>query len=349
MLKLYRGTTLVAQADTVCTPERIRYAPAGGVLPGDYFVAGLRVRRRRPAGRAAHLQRHDHARHEHAADAVHRALATTFARHAAAQRARRRPVGQPEHRHARGVVLEGEQQPRATATRWSATSRRARRGTTTPKLNASTSNTTSATTRARPSRGPTRSQPGADPVPAHQPGAGLHASRGPTPGSTRRLQPGHAVRRRRSCRGESFDIAAAVDEPVRPAQPDARLGLHLGFTEDNWNAQDVELRPDRGVPRERRGPRQRAGRAAVAPPAVYAAARNNANMIDAARRLALDHEHVPVAAGGGRLLRPVRRRRLRRRRDRPRVRPHDREPHDRQGQPAAPATTRARWASRPAT
>ena len=38
VLRLYRGTTLVAQADTLTTPERIRYAPAGGCPAGDYFV-----------------------------------------------------------------------------------------------------------------------------------------------------------------------------------------------------------------------------------------------------------------------------------------------------------------------
>ena len=38
VLRLYRGDTLVAQADTLTTPERIRYAPAAGVPAGDYFV-----------------------------------------------------------------------------------------------------------------------------------------------------------------------------------------------------------------------------------------------------------------------------------------------------------------------
>jgi extracellular elastinolytic metalloproteinase len=38
ILRLYHGTTRVAQADTLATPERIRYAPAGGPAPGDYFV-----------------------------------------------------------------------------------------------------------------------------------------------------------------------------------------------------------------------------------------------------------------------------------------------------------------------
>jgi hypothetical protein len=38
VLKLFRGTTEVAEADTVRTPERIRYSPDGGVPAGDYFV-----------------------------------------------------------------------------------------------------------------------------------------------------------------------------------------------------------------------------------------------------------------------------------------------------------------------
>jgi extracellular elastinolytic metalloproteinase len=38
VLKLFRDTTQVAEADTVRTPERIRYAPEGGVPAGDYFV-----------------------------------------------------------------------------------------------------------------------------------------------------------------------------------------------------------------------------------------------------------------------------------------------------------------------
>jgi len=38
VLRLLRGDTLVAEADTVSTPERIRYAPEGGVPAGDYYV-----------------------------------------------------------------------------------------------------------------------------------------------------------------------------------------------------------------------------------------------------------------------------------------------------------------------
>jgi extracellular elastinolytic metalloproteinase len=38
VLNLYQGDTRVAQADALFTPERIRYAPAGGPAPGNYFV-----------------------------------------------------------------------------------------------------------------------------------------------------------------------------------------------------------------------------------------------------------------------------------------------------------------------
>ena len=77
VLKLFSGTTLVAEADTITTPERIRYAPAGGVPAGDYFVqvcdfgdgaargrsraptpapsARQQPRRRRPTSRAGRL------------------------------------------------------------------------------------------------------------------------------------------------------------------------------------------------------------------------------------------------------------------------------------------------------
>jgi extracellular elastinolytic metalloproteinase len=38
VLRLFQGDTLLQEADTGSTPERIRYAPAGGVPAGDYFV-----------------------------------------------------------------------------------------------------------------------------------------------------------------------------------------------------------------------------------------------------------------------------------------------------------------------
>jgi len=38
VLRLYRGDELLVEADMRLTPEQIRYEPAGGVPPGDYFV-----------------------------------------------------------------------------------------------------------------------------------------------------------------------------------------------------------------------------------------------------------------------------------------------------------------------
>ena len=74
VLKLFLGTSLVAQADTLpharADPLRARRRRPGRRLPRP----GVRVRRRRPAGRAAHVLGHRHARRQHAARALHRAL-----------------------------------------------------------------------------------------------------------------------------------------------------------------------------------------------------------------------------------------------------------------------------------
>ena len=97
-------------------------------------------------------------------------------------------------------------------------------------------------------------------------------------------------------------------QPVRHAQPDARLvlppRLHRG-------------RP--GTCRRPTAARRRlggdAGAAATPRPAAAVRrrlrGRNNANQITPPRRRAADHQHVPVAADAGGLLRAVRRRRLR--------------------------------------
>ena len=101
---------------------------------------------------------------------------------------------------------------------------------------------------------------------------------------------------------------------------------HLGFTEATWNMQNDNFGrgglgndPEQGNaqaggisggPPELRGPRQR-------------------QPDHPARRAGADHQHVPVAADRGLVLRPVRRRRLRHVGDRPRVHPRDHQPHDR--------------------
>ena len=61
------------------------------------------------------------------------------------------------------------------------------------------------------------------------------------------------------------------------------------------------------------------------------ASRDNANQITPADGIAADHQHVPVAADRGLVLRAVRRRRLRHVGDRARVHPRDLQPHGRPG------------------
>jgi hypothetical protein len=100
------------------------------------------------------------------------------------------------------------------------------------------------------------------------------------------------------------------------------FSYYLGFTEQNWNAQSSNF----GNTETWQEGDPLIGNA-VRRPDRHA---DNANMARCPTAL-VDHEHVHVAADRGLVLRTLRRRRLRPGRDRPRVRPHDREPHDRQG------------------
>ena len=180
VLKLFRGTTLVAQADTVRTPERIRYAPATGVPPGDYFVQVCEFGDGAPPAEPRDVLRHDHARHEHAARGrTPRAGTRSAAPRRTTPSTPTRGTTRAPTRARSGAGRRAA--PRATATTWSATWRRARRGTST---RSSTRRPTrrSATTRGRPSRGPTaasRAPPSSSP-PAR---SGTTASRGRTPGA----------------------------------------------------------------------------------------------------------------------------------------------------------------------
>ncbi len=125
--------------------------------------------------------------------------------------------------------------------------------------------------------------------------------------------------------GTTNDISAAVTNLFVMHNRMHDWSYNLGFTEGTWNAQQSNF----GGPLLGNDPVD--GRAQSG--AVVPGSRDNANMYDPARRRAFDHQHVPLAAGGGGLLRTVRRRRLRHGGHRPRVRPHDREPDDRQGLP----------------
>ena len=82
----------------------------------------------------------------------------------------------------------------------------------------------------------------------------------------------------RSHVGKSFDVSAAVTNLFTMHNRMHDLSYLLGFTEENWNAQESNFGLDRGVPRERPGHRRRAGRRGAAAAGVYADARNNANM-----------------------------------------------------------------------
>ena len=150
------------------------------------------------------------------------------------------------------------------------------------------------------------------------------------------------------CNPAVFDVAAAqrhrrgAGEPVRDAQPDARLGVPPRLHRGRLEPAVVQLRP------RRRG--ERSASAATPRPAASAAARRlrrarQREPDHAAGRHGADHQHVPVAADRGRVLRAVRGRRLRHVGDRARVHPRDLQPHGRrpERQPVR-QPGRARWA-----
>ena len=138
------------------------------------------------------------------------------------------------------------------------------------------------------------------------------------------------------------DADAAVTQPVRHAQPHARLGLPARLHRGG-------LEPAGGQPRARPGLGGDAeqGRAQAGALERQPQQRQPGH---AARRPAADHEHVPVAAGGRRRVPAVRRRRLRHDRDRPRVHPRDHQPDDRRpGRRDRRRSRAARWARPGAT
>ena len=319
----------VAEQDTVRTPERIRYAPDGGVPAGDYGVQvcefGDGARRSRPR----HVHGHDRARRPPPRPSLHRALARVPGQPAAGA-ARAGPVEQPEHRHAREPLLEAEHdagglRPRRRQPRLAlAVGLRRRDGRAVEHDERQQRPTAESWTDAGAARAPNQFHPvEPDPrlhVPVDEPV--VHAG----------LQPGHAVRRRVPGRQE-LRRRGGGDEPVRDAQPHARLLLPPRLHRGQLERPAVQLRPDRGLRARTTRCSATRRRARCRRPDVYAGAQQREHG-DAAGRVVVDHEHVPVAAGRGRVLPAVRRRRLRRRRHRPRVHAHDREPDDRQGRPA---------------
>ena len=118
---------------------------------------------------------------------------------------------------------------------------------------------------------------------------------------------------------------------------------YLGFTEARLEPAGEQLRQARRRG-ERPRVRQRPGRRRRRRPPGFAA-RDNANQITRDDGVAADHQHVPVAADRGRLLRAVRGRRLRHVGHRPRVHARHLQPHGRRpGRRTSTATRPARWA-----
>ena len=122
------------------------------------------------------------------------------------------------------------------------------------------------------------------PVQADEPEPGL-----PVPVDERLVHRGTASRRREP-RGRPGTTRQRY-EPVRRAQPDARLGVLPRFTERNWNAQDINF----GLTETWRENDPVVGDAQAG---VLAGARDNANMSPCPTVDGV-HEHVHVAAAAG--------------------------------------------------
>ena len=131
------------------------------------------------------------------------------------------------------------------------------------------------------------------------------------------------------CNPATFTSPAArrhrrgAGEPVRDAQPDARLGVPARLHRGRLEPAVVQLRPRRSG--ERPGARECAGRRRQRRPARLRRPRQRESVL-AARRPGAGHEHVHVAADRRRLLLAVRGRRLRHVGDRARVHACDLEP-----------------------
>ena len=125
--------------------------------------------------------------------------------------------------------------------------------------------------------------------------------------------------------GATWDDSAAVTNLFVAHNRMHDFAYFLGFTERNWNAQDINF----GLTETWRENDPVVGNAQAG---VLAGARDNANMFPMPEGLTAFTNMYMWQSAAGRLLRALRRRRLRHGRHRPRVRAPDREPHDRQGQ-----------------
>ena len=143
---------------------------------------------------------------------------------------------------------------------------------------------------------------------------------GPTSGSRR------SARRRPSTPPQRNDIDAARANLFAMHNRMHDWSYHLGFTEATFNMQDDNFGRGGKANDPEQGNAQ-AGGVTGGPPDF--AARDNANQITPPDGHRADHQHVPVAADRGLVLRTVRGRRLRHVGDRARVHPRHHQPDDR--------------------
>ena len=263
VLRLYRGTTLVGRGRH---GHHARAAsatrPPAACPPGDYFVAGLRVPRtaRRRSSRARTPAR-SRSTTSAAARAVHARAGARSGQPAAAARSRatRGTTRAPTSRE--NVVLEAEHDRVADCD--DVVGNLASRVAVGPRRRRPNAPTNTTRGQQRP-HGRVLDEPGRarrEPVPADQRARATTRSRGRTRGTRSDCNPGTPY-------GAAF-VSAELRHLGGGRRTCSRMHnrMHdwsylLGFTEENWNAQAVELRPDRGVPRERPGARRRAGRRA---------------------------------------------------------------------------------------
>ena len=332
VLRLYREMALVAEADNAVNPERLRYSPAGGVPPGDYFVQVCEYEDDAPPVEPR-TYRGTVTLDTTAAPAAYTARWTVFGANPPLHTLSSDPWNQPSTdtrerwcwRMSSAADCTRAVGNLASRAPWDHDTRTGVPTSTTIGNNAVTAESWTHPLLASPTQ--------------FRPVSALRDYTFPWTNAWNRADcnPGTPYGSA-FVPGQSFDVAAAVtnlfvmhnrmhDWSVSPR-------LHRGELERPGR----QLRSDRGLPRQRRGHRQRPGGRARAAGAGHRARQRQHD--DAARRPGVVLEHVPMATAGGRLLRPVRGRRLRHVDHRPRVRAHDREPDGRQGQPAQRAPRR---------
>ena len=228
VFKLFFGasTTPLITADTLFSPEQFRYAPAGGVPPGDYFVQVCDF-----ADGAAWASPRTYTARSRSTTARLRPTTGRAGRPSRPLRRCRRPTCTRGATRAPTPARPGAgARPRA-ATSWSAISPRASRGTTTRARTRPPTRRAATTTRPRP-RGTTPRHRALLATCRRATRTGITRSRGRTTGTTASVNG-----RPRRPRASIYDDAAAVTNLFVMHNRMHDFSYFLGFTEQNWNAQ----------------------------------------------------------------------------------------------------------------